>query len=254
MKTLSLLSTLMVISFMSITSFQAHAQSENSEESATFSHAKTILQKMSNYLAQAEQFSFFATITEDQYYQDDYYIESESTSNIVIRHPNKVYAEIISEYNHKQFWYDGAGITLLTVTVNFYAQAEVSGNIDEMIGFVFDKYGVKLPLAGFAFTSPYELLIEAVTDGYYYDNHKINGINCHHLLFVEEDVNWEIWIEKGSEMVPRKYVVTFKNMDGGPKFSAEINEWNFNPYTPDEMFNFTPPSGAEKIDFVTYYE
>lgn len=225
-------------------------QSAIETESETYLHAKEILQKMSNYLSSADQFSFKAEMTEDGLFTKDYYTKAEVRTEVIIRRPDKVFADIKSDYNHKRYWYDGNTITLLTVPANFYATVKATGNIGEMADFVYDNLGVRIPLAALAFDNSFEVLTEGVTDGYYCGLHVVDGIYCHHLLFIEDDAEWEIWIEDGSNTVPRKYVIKYDMDDREYHFSATINDWDFNRYTPDELFNFTPPSGASVIEFV----
>jgi len=230
------------------------SQSGTKEESASFKSAKHILQKMSNYLSAAEQFSLKATMTEDHISTNGHYIQSDITFNMVIKRPDKVYVEINSDEKGKRFWYNGKNVAMLMQPSNFYSTGEVSGNIDEMINFVYNTFGISLPLSGLAFSNPYELLMEGVTDGYYLGIHKIDGINCHHLLFIEEDAEWQVWVEDGPKMAPKKYSVTYMVDEGALDISMVIEKWKFNTYTPDEIFNFMPPVGATKIEFITVNE
>lgn len=245
---------LMVIAVISMTSFQAYAQSGTDKESASFSYAKTILQKMSNYLSSADQFSFHAVMAGDRLFDKDYYIQGEVRSEVIIRRPDKVFADIKSDYNHKRYWYDGSSITLLTVPANYYATAEASGNIDEMTNFVYDNYGVHIPLATLAFKNAFEVLTEEVIDGNYIGLNSVGGVACHHLLFIEDDAEWQIWIEDGQNSIPRKYSVTYKLDDRDYVFVALINNWHFNEFAPDETFNFTSPFGASEIEFIIINE
>ena len=226
------------------------AQSQTEAKSESFQHANEILMKMSNYLAGTDHFSFSNTMSEDRLFTKDYYLQSEVRTDVTIRRPDKVYVDISSDYNHKRFWYDGQKITLLTVPANFYATAEANGKIDEMIDFVYDNFGVQIPMATLAFEDPYAALMEGVVDGYYTGLHNVKGVSCHHLLFINEDAEWQIWIEDGAQSVPRKYAVKYA-MDGIEyRFTAFIDNWDFNPNTPDEMFNFVAPPESGVIEFV----
>lgn len=242
-------SILLVILFIPLLGF-----GQSSTESESFVHAKEILQKMSNYLSSADQFSFHAVMTEDRIFDKDYYIHGEVRSEVTIRRPDKVFADIKSDYNHKRYWYDGSRITLLTVPANYYATAEATGDIDEMTDFVYDNFGVHIPLATLAFENSFEVLIDGVIDGYYTGLHSVGGIACHHLLFIIEDAEWQIWIEDGQNPVPRKYAVKYKMDDKDFWFVAAIDNWEFNEYAPDEIFNFTSPFGAAEIEFVIINE
>ena len=244
---------LLSLAFLVTFSVNLFAQS-NTEDVASFQHAKLILEKMSKFLVSAEHFSFHAEMTEDQSYDEGRYIESEITSDVVVQGSDKVFAEMKSDYNHKRFWYDGQKVTLLSVPANYYATSVVNGPIDDMTDFIYTNFEVNIPLVAFAFTNPYEYLMEGVTDGKYLGLNKANGVSCHHLLFIEEDVEWQIWIEVGNVIVPRKYTVTFMDDLGAPKFSASISNWDFSAFTPDALFNFTPPFGVAEIEFVNNNE
>ena len=225
-------------------------QSAAKSESETFTEAKEILQNMSNFLSSADKFSFNANMAEDRQYDKDYYIQSVVTSEVTIKRPDKVYADIKGDFNHKRYWYDGKSITLLTIPANFYATAKATGNIDVMTNFVYENFGVHIPLVALAYKNPFEVLTEGVTDGYYTGLQTVEGMLCHHLLFIEEDAVWEIWIKDGPVPVPVKYVIKYTLDDMEYRFSATIENWDFNGFAPDEMFNFTPPSGASEIEFI----
>ena len=230
--------------------FTGFAQATNQTESKSFVEAKQILQKMSNYLSEANGFSFQAEMVEDKLFENNHYIHATINSKVIIKRPDKVYADIKSDYNHKRYWYDGKKITLLTVPANFYATAKATGNIDEMTDFVDENFGVNIPLATLAFDDSYAVLMDGVINGYYTGIHNVNGVPCHQLLFINEDAEWQIWIEDGSNSVPRKYAVKYSMDNRDYHFVARISHWTFNEYTPDEMFNFIAPADASVIEFV----
>ena len=46
--------------------------------------------------------------------------------------------------------------------------------------------------------------------------HLVRGIQCHHLVFIQDDIDWQIWIENSQTPLPRKMVITSKWLAGGP--------------------------------------
>ena len=240
----------MILFVIVIAPLPGFGQSAVEVESETFREAKVILQNMSNFLSSADQFSFNANMTENRLYDKDYSIFSDVTSEVTIRRPDKVYADIKSDYNHKRYWYDGQKITLLTVSANMYATAEATGDIDKMADFVYDNYGVSIPLIALGSKNPYAFLMDSVVNGYNAGLHRVDGVLCHHLLFIEDNAEWEIWIEDGPAMIPRKFAVKYKFDDLNYVFVASINDWKFNEYAPDEMFHFIAPPAAGIIEFV----
>jgi hypothetical protein len=45
-------------------------------------------------------------------------------------------------------------------------------------------------------------------------------------------------------------VITYKDENGQPQFWADLSNWNLAPDVSDALFAFTPPNGAERIQFL----
>jgi hypothetical protein len=61
-------------------------------------------------------------------------------------------------------------------------------------------------------------------------------------------VNWQIWIQDGPQPFIRKLVITHKNEEGQPEFTALITRWDMTEHISDSDFTFEPPQGATKIE------
>jgi hypothetical protein len=77
----------------------------------------------------------------------------------------------------------------------------------------------------------------------------VNGRNCRALAFVEEDIDWQIWIENGPQPTPCKLVITYKNQPSQPQFTAVFSDWDFTPRIDQAVFTPELPTGTEKIPF-----
>ncbi len=77
----------------------------------------------------------------------------------------------------------------------------------------------------------------------------IAGILCDNLALRNDDEDVQLWIAKGDKPVPRRIVVTYKNLEGQPQFWAQFEEWKFSPDLPDAIFSYSPPAHAERVDF-----
>jgi hypothetical protein len=204
---------------------------------------------MSDYLAAAERFSFHAEVTEEELLESGMKIQLSTEVDMVVRRPNRLWADVDDGHAHKRFWYDGRTLTLLSVDANLYATSAVPPTIDQTIDHVMEELDVTLPLADFAYSSPNDILTAHVKSGVYAGVHLVRGVPSHHLVFSQENVDWQIWIEEGNRPLPRKLVITYKNDPAIPQFEAHLSDWDFAPHTPDEMFVFDPPDGARKIAF-----
>jgi hypothetical protein len=93
--------------------------------------------------------------------------------------------------------------------------------------------------------------MEDVVSGTYVGPATVRGVSCHHLAFRGNETDWQLWIEDGPRPVPCKFVITSKKVQGLPEFTVEFSQWNFSPRLGDEVFHFTPPGDAKRINFLT---
>ena len=86
-----------------------------------------------------------------------------------------------------------------------------------------------------------------ITAGIHLGSVTVLGVPCEHLAFTLENVDWQIWIEQGARPVPRKIVITYKDEEGTPEYTAIFSNWDFQNKLSDFLFTFEPPPGATKI-------
>jgi hypothetical protein len=72
------------------------------------------------------------------------------------------------------------------------------------------------------------------------------GTTCQHYAFRQDDIDWQIWIQKGDNPLPRKLVITTKTDEARPQTSA-VYTWNLAPSFNDATFTFDPPADAGKV-------
>ena len=75
-----------------------------------------------------------------------------------------------------------------------------------------------------------------------------------HLLFTQENVNWEIWIDAEGPPLPRKVVITRKNEPGSPQFVAVLGRWDLAAVPAADTFEFRPPPGAKQVTMRRLFE
>ena len=100
-------------------------------------------------------------------------------------------------------------------------------------------------------TRPPGMAIEssAVKSGYCVGESMISGVLCDHLALRGEKEDVQVWIARGDEPVPRRIVITYRELEGQPQFWAQFTEWDFSPELSDTTFTFSLPEGAERIHF-----
>ncbi len=216
--------------------------------------AKRILQAMGEYLKTAKAFSVHGEITYEEVLASGRKLQYSASNNVMVRRPNRIRADYRGDLRKSSFWYDGKSITLLHLEENLYATFSAPNEIDATIDFAMEKYGLSLPVADFVYSDPYAVLIENVRSGFYEGLHMVNGVRCHHLAFTQENIDWQIWIEDGAQIVPRKLVITYKDSPESPQYTAVLSDWDFSVRLPDILFTFEASVDAEQIEFLTVPE
>ena len=85
--------------------------------------------------------------------------------------------------------------------------------------------------------------------GAYVGTHLVLGQPHHHLVFEQDELDWQIWIAAEGEPLPSKIVMTFKLQAGGPQFTG-LMRWDTKPKLDDDEFAFAPPKGSQQIEFL----
>jgi hypothetical protein len=209
--------------------------------------ADQLLKRMSDYLAQAQFFTFSAELWQDDNLMSGERVQAGRNLDVQIRRPNRWHSEVRSTRHNRGIYYNGKTLTLFNRVQNLYGQEKVPGTIDEALDFATDRLGMVLPLEDLLVSNPYKDLTDNVVSGKYIGPVTVLGAPCEHLAFSETNIDWQIWIESGPRPVPRKLVITYKDEDNSPEFTAIITDWDFQTKLPDFVFEFEPPPSASKI-------
>jgi len=221
------------------------------QEPAVAPEAERFLRDASDYLKSAQQLSFHAEITFDDLLPTGQKIQLAADYDVAVRRPDRVYTEYWGDAGGRRFWYDGKTVTLYDPTLAVYASEPAESTIDATLEHLITVLGFAPPLSDLITSDPYATLRKSVLYGFEVGATQVDGARCHHLAFVERDIDWQIWIEEGTQWVPRKIVITYKTLPGAPQFSAVLSDWDFATRPPDALFTPQLPPEAARISFLT---
>jgi hypothetical protein len=209
--------------------------------------ADALLRAACAKLAEAKAFSFKAEVWEDVVV-DGHKIATIRTVEAQVRHPDRLQIENRSAKDNHGFWYDGKTLTLLDRTRDLYGSIAVPDTIDKVLDAVNDQFGINLPLEDLILNDPYASASAAIRGGACFGKVNILGTPCQQIAFSTDEVDWQLWIKDGPNPLIRKLVITYKQEDTAPQYTAIFSDWKFRGGLSDKIFVFTPPKGAAKID------
>jgi hypothetical protein len=96
-------------------------------------------------------------------------------------------------------------------------------------------------------SNPYDQLMPLVKDAMDLGSGLIRGVECDHLAFRTEEVDWQIWTAQGERPYPCRYVITSKKTVGGPQYTIDVRAWKTGAEVASDDFKAEIPAGAKKV-------
>lgn len=210
------------------------------------------IKEMSNFLVSANTLAITSQGSLDVVTNDGQRIQLDGTTKYKVRKPGFV-IDYSSNIKDRRFIYDGKTFTVYSPKLGFYAQAPAPATNRETLDAIYNKFGISLPLEDlFRWGDGSNAdRIQALKSAYEVGSATIDGVDTDHFAFREADVDWEVWIQKGDQPVPRKLVIVDRTDPARPTFTARLN-WQINPTFTDADFTFVPDANAKKIQLATY--
>jgi hypothetical protein len=213
--------------------------------------ANQVLRRMSDYLKGLGAFHFETENVFDVVEPGGQKSQLSRRVEVDFRRPNALRGR--SEGDHEwdtAYWYDGRRVAILQRKLNVYSVVDAPATTDEMLDYMNERYGLAVPTADLLFSDVYAVLMDEVQTGRIVGEHRVGPRRCYHLAFTQSKVDWQLWVDVGQPPLPRKLVVTYKQAEGCPQFSATFLEWDTAPTYSDADFQFAPPEDAQKIDLI----
>ncbi|MBM4287230.1 MAG: DUF2092 domain-containing protein [Deltaproteobacteria bacterium] len=211
---------------------------------------KQVLRRMCDYLKSLEEFSFKGEVTDDHTYSAGNKLQFAFGLEGYVKRPDKIRFTATGDLQNKEVFYDGQTFTIYDTAKKVYATAAMPPTIDEALAKLNSDYDISLIPAQLAKTTLFEEITEGVKDQVYVGKGTVFGVKCQHVALDKGKAVVQLWVEDSDKPVLRKVVVTYKDVDFSPQWTMYLTEWNVSPQLADNRFTFSPPEGAEKIDFM----
>jgi len=210
--------------------------------------AVSALNRMSAFLRSQRALTVNAETTTDEVLDTGQKVQRQGVAVVKMSRPDRLRAEVNSDLRDEQIFYDGKAFTLYQPALGYYASFNAPPTLAQLVTEAEQRYGIDMPLADlFAWgsdRSPAADLKGAISVG----PSMVKGVKCDHYALHQADVDWEIWIQQGTQPLPRKLVITTTTEKARPQHTA-VMTWDLAPRLDESMFTFTPPATAHRIAF-----
>jgi hypothetical protein len=212
--------------------------------------AQRLLKASIDFVASQQQFSLDTRNSLEVVLHSGQKIEFNHVARQSVQRPNKLRAERTGDLVDQLFVYDGQALTLYNPGDKAYATVPVPGTLEGMLDYARNSLDIVAPAGDLLYKNGYEVLMNGVLSGFVVGKAVIEGVRCDHLAFRTPLTDWQIWIQEGAQPLPRKLVITTRDMFNAPQFSVTVTKWDLAPRLDHQTFNFSPPTGAKKVDFL----
>jgi hypothetical protein len=219
-------------------------------QSAIDPTADQILRQSCDFLAHTPAFAVHAEIWKDVVLPSGHKIQVTRSIDMDLCRPDRLHVEARAHRKGRAIWYDGKTLTVLDREKNLYSVVDAPATIDETLDLAAQTYGITVPLEDLAVSDPYGSSIKNVTAGGYFGDETVLGVPCRHIGFSTDRIDWQLWIADGPQPLPQKLVITYKNEDQSPQYTAIFAKWKLMDRAADLAFQFIPPPGSSPVPLV----
>ncbi len=208
--------------------------------------ALAALSSMGAYLRTLKAFQVEAAVTDEDVLDDGQKVQYGGTSTILARMPNGLRAEVSNDRHERLFLYDGKRFTLFGKRLNFFATVPAPPTIGQLADTLDAEYGLSVALADLFRWGPPGWTTEGITAATVIGPSVVGGTTCAQYAFRTDEIDWQIWIQKGDFPLPRRLVITDRTDEARPQHTA-VYTWNLAPSFNDAAFTFAAPAGAGQV-------
>jgi hypothetical protein len=201
---------------------------------------------MGSYLRGLKTFEVDSATSTDEVLDTGQKVQLDGTVRMQVRLPDRLHAEVKSDRKHRDFFYDGKAFTLLARRINYYATVPAPPTLGQLVTELEAKFDLEVPLADLFFWGSEKASPSGLRSAISLGPANVEGTDCDQYAFRQEDVDWQVWIQKGATPLPRKLVITSMDEPSQPQHTV-VMRWNLSPSFDDKVFAFTPPAGANRI-------
>jgi len=144
-------------------------------------------------------------------------------------------------------WLVGEKLVLFDRTKELYTRLDLTPPLDQALNELGERYGLELPFLDIISSLRRASLLDHVQTGLYLGLETVAGQACHHLLFRQAVVDWQMWIDQADPALPRKLLLTFKEESNQPTYQTTVTAWDMAPDFKDSAWEPKLPKKAREV-------
>lgn len=186
--------------------------------------------------------------------------EITATYALAVHKPNRLALRFVKGMAGNNVICNGTNLVIHAVSLNRYQELEAPKSFEQLSQGVGPMSGNMLFADNLIREDIYASIMEGVLKVAYAGREWVDGVECDHLKFVQEQFDWELWLTTGLKPVVIQVLNDMSKglgqvpAEGGVPRGMRMTvlnrftNWVVDGALPAETFDFKPPAGARKAD------
>lgn len=204
--------------------------------------AEEILDGMSKNIGQINSCSFTLHTAEKK--ENDSIFLPTKQYDVYFRDSNKLHAHVVSENTEFSIWFNGTSLKYFNYLDHTYDSIHAPGRTMQMISQLNEERGFYFPGADFFSTSLTDDLVQLSDSIIYIGDTTVADQKFSVIKANNKDLDVFLFINATKSLPGGMF---FNNKTKGLKYKSMFMNWKLDSNLPDVLFEFSPPSHAEKI-------
>lgn len=205
------------------------------------------IRRMSAYLQTLSGFVLQSETSLDVVTEGSQRVQLDGITTYKVSRANAFVITVNSDVKKRTFYYDGKTFTVFAPELGFYATVAAPPTTRLTLDAIREKFGITLPLEDlFRWSDPANHRGDALVSAFAVGPATIGGVETEQYAFREGDIDWQVWIQKGDQPLPRKLMIVDRTDPANPAYVARLT-WNVNPNLSADDFVFRPGKDVKAI-------
>jgi hypothetical protein len=203
------------------------------------------LVSMGAYLRSLKTFRVLLFTSRAGVVEDGQRIQLDGTVDLLVQAPDRLRAEVSKDRHRRMYFYDGKRFSVWSQHINYYYTLPAPPALFDVVRLLDDSDDLELSLVDLFYWGTEQSKVSRIKAAIDVGSAAVDGVTCEHYVFRQDGLDWQIWIQKGADPLPRKLTLTTTDRLR-PRY-ASVLSWNLAPSFNDATFTFSPPPDSREI-------
>jgi hypothetical protein len=214
---------------------------------------RELLSRMSNEIANLQQFRIDGDAYADARLDAGLIHENSTQATMRVSKPDSVRITNRTAEDTKELYFTSNELTIYTQSKNFYGQTQFPEETTNGLEYAVEELDIDVPMMDFVRGDVAERMLATATEVIYIGRSLVRDNEYEQIVIRTPEIDVQMWIATEGPPLPGKMALSAK-WDGGAPRTVVFMEWDTAPDFPDDVFDFEPPDGAQKIVIQTQFD